>query len=141
SAETIRYYDSVAARYLDSFKLLPGEGKGLGEVEQYLKQQQRDGKIVYGSASNEPVTLPPGTKIPQPTYPAEAKTAHVSGDVTVWVVIDEEGKVVAAQIKSGHPLLAPAALEAARAVRLEPTLLEGKPIKVSVLINYNFKLQ
>src|SRR5438094_8787698 len=45
----------------------------------------------------------------QPTYPAMARTAHVSGQVSVQVLIDENGNVVAAHASSGHPLLQPAA--------------------------------
>src|SRR2546426_5244435 len=41
----------------------------------------------------------------QPQYPAMARTAHVSGQVSVQVLIDENGNVVAAPASSGHPLL------------------------------------
>ncbi|HLM54612.1 MAG TPA: hypothetical protein VK422_00690 [Pyrinomonadaceae bacterium] len=41
---------------------------------------------------------------------------------------------------SGHDLLRPAAEEAARKVKLSPTLLCGRPVKVSGIITYNFVL-
>jgi len=42
---------------------------------------------------------------------------------------------------SGHPLLREAAVEAAKHARLKPTLLSGKPVKVTGTLVYNFKLE
>ncbi|MGQ0764018.1 MAG: TonB family protein [Acidobacteriota bacterium] len=47
----------------------------------------------------------------QPSYPAIALAAHASGQVSVLVIIDKEGKVMAAQVIDGHPLLQAAALK------------------------------
>jgi TonB family protein len=74
----------------------------------------------------------------QPLYPALARAAHAAGEVVVMVVIDEEGKVIAAQISSGHPLLRSSCLKAARESTFTPTLLEGKPIKVLGTLTYRF---
>ena len=57
------------------------------------------------------------------------------------VIVDEEGKVIAAQAVSGHPLLQAAAVKAAREARFTPTLLDGKPVKVQGVITYNFVLR
>jgi len=78
---------------------------------------------------------------PQPAYPPIAKAARVQGAVTVQVLVDEEGYVIAANAVSGHPLLQSAAVFAARQVRFSPMLLEGQPVKVSGVITYNFVLQ
>ncbi|HWW74255.1 MAG TPA: energy transducer TonB [Pyrinomonadaceae bacterium] len=78
---------------------------------------------------------------PQPAYPPIAKAARVQGTVTVQVLVDEEGYVIAANAVSGHPLLQPASVFAARQARFSPTLLEGQPVKVSGVITYNFVLQ
>jgi periplasmic protein TonB len=59
----------------------------------------------------------------------------------VKVVLEEEGKVMAAQVETGHTLLQTAALKAARELRFAPTLLDGKPVKVSGVIAYNFVIQ
>jgi len=74
----------------------------------------------------------------QPAYPAIARAAHASGEVAVLVLIDKDGKVMAAQIIDGHPLLQAASLKAARASRFTPTRLEGKPVNVLGKIIYNF---
>lgn len=77
---------------------------------------------------------------PQPTYPPIAKAARAQGTVTVQILVDEEGYVIAANAVSGHPLLQQAAVFAARQARFSPTLLEGQPVKVSGVITYNFVL-
>jgi TonB family protein len=75
---------------------------------------------------------------PAPPYPALAKAARAAGVVTVQVTADESGHVVSAEAVSGHPLLREAAVQAARQARLSPTLLGGKPVKVSGLLTYEF---
>jgi outer membrane biosynthesis protein TonB len=57
------------------------------------------------------------------------------------VLIDENGNVVAAHATSGHPLLAAAAVNAARSSKFTPTKLSGQPVKVNGVIIYNFVAQ
>ena len=73
-----------------------------------------------------------------PEYPPAAKAVRAAGAVHVQVLIDENGEVVAASAVSGHPLLRAAAVEAAKAAKFSPTLLEGNAVKVSGVIVYNF---
>jgi TonB family protein len=73
-----------------------------------------------------------------PSYPPVARAAHVSGTVTVQVIIDEQGNVIAARAVDGHPLLQPAAVSAARQSRFSRTLLDGEPVRVTGVIKYNF---
>lgn len=77
---------------------------------------------------------------PQPVYPPIARAARAQGTVTVQILVDEEGYVIAANAVSGHPLLQQAAVAAARQARFTPTFLEGQPVKVSGVITYNFVL-
>ncbi len=76
--------------------------------------------------------------LPKPAYPPAAKAVRAGGQVTVQVLIDEEGRVVSASAVGGHPLLQAAAVSAARGARFSPTLLSGQPVKVSGVITYNF---
>jgi TonB family protein len=76
--------------------------------------------------------------LPKPAYPAAAKAVRASGTVSVQVTIDEQGNVISATAIGGHPLLQAAAVEAARAAKFRPTLLEGQPVKVTGIITYNF---
>lgn len=74
----------------------------------------------------------------QPTYPAAARAIHAGGQVKVQVTIDEDGKVIAANVVNGHPLLQSAALSAAKSSRFTPTFLSQQKVKVSGFIVYNF---
>jgi TonB family protein len=75
-------------------------------------------------------------RLPKPVYPAEAK--HISGQVRVSIIVDEQGKVSWARAISGPASLLKAAEAAALKAEFTPTLLEGKPEKVSGLLIYNF---
>ena len=77
----------------------------------------------------------------QPNYPAIARAAHATGEVVVKVVINEEGKVIAAQSVSGHPLLQSASVDAARQTMFMPTLVDGKPVNVVATLTYTFVIQ
>ena len=92
-------------------------------------------RIVSGGVLNGRVL-----KKPAPRYPAGASAARAQGTVVVRLIVDEKGEVVEAAAISGHDLLRPAAEEAARKVKLSPTLLCGRPVKVSGVITYNFVL-
>jgi protein TonB len=76
-----------------------------------------------------------------PNYPPLARQIHLSGSVSVEVVIALDGHVEAARAINGHPLLVTAAVDAARGWRFEPTLLNGTPVRVSGVIVFNFTMQ
>lgn len=77
----------------------------------------------------------------QPPYPPIAKAARAAGAVQVQVTISEEGRVVSADVVSGHPLLREAAVQAARQWVFKPTELSGVPVKVQGILTFNFTLQ
>jgi TonB family protein len=128
------------------------DAKAGGEVDRLLKSLPEQGVLVIGTCAEDVDCTPlPGDlgKVavgriiskPQPVYPPIAKAARAQGTVTVQFVVDEEGKVIAAQAVSGHPLLQAAAVKAAREALFSPTLLGTKPVKVAGVITYNFVLQ
>jgi TonB family protein len=79
--------------------------------------------------------------LPSPIYPEYARRLRVTGVVTVEVVVDETGKVIAANATSGPASLRDVAVQAALRARFSPTTLSGQPLKVSGIINYKFGLQ
>lgn len=82
-------------------------------------------------------------KPPPPHYPAEAKAAGLQGTILMWAETDETGKIVKAEAVpcwQGQKPLADAAVEAIRAGRLTPVVVNGKSIKLKVLTTYNFVL-
>lgn len=78
---------------------------------------------------------------PQPNYPAAAKAGRIMGSAVIKVWLDEAGAVTSATAVCGNALLAEASLASARRARFTPTLLNGKPVKVSGFTTYNFVLQ
>ncbi|HET6976928.1 MAG TPA: TonB family protein [Pyrinomonadaceae bacterium] len=88
------------------------------------------GGVLNGTALN----------LPPPMYPEAAKRMRTQGVVSVDVILDETGKVVAANASSGPPILREAAVQAALKAKFSPTKLSGQPVKVSGVINYKFAL-
>jgi protein TonB len=78
--------------------------------------------------------------LPQPNYPAIAKQIKLEGSVSVQILIDESGRVVSAEIVSGHPMFIAETKRAAMQARFTPTKLSGVPVKVSGVITYKFSL-
>jgi protein TonB len=87
------------------------------------------------------VMAPRVLSAPEPLYPPLAKQARVSGDVQVDAVIDTHGNVVEMQVVSGHPLLIPAALDALRKWKYQPTILNDEPVAVQLIVTIRFRLQ
>ena len=79
------------------------------------------------------------TKVP-PEYPPDAKEQKIQGLVLLRVIIDREGNVSNIQLISGHPLLAPAAIEAVKQWKYRPFLLNGSPVEVETQVQVNFTL-
>ncbi len=78
--------------------------------------------------------------LPKPNYPDTARNVRAQGVVIVEVIIDVNGKVIAARATSGHPLLQQAAVQAAYQAKFSPTTLSGQPVKVAGTINYSFAM-
>ena len=57
----------------------------------------------------------------QPLYPELARKMNISGTVKIEVVVAPNGTVKDARVVGGHPVLANAALDAARKWRFEPS--------------------
>lgn len=78
--------------------------------------------------------------MPKPDYPVIAKYMRAAGTVQVQITVDENGDVVEAKAVSGHPQLRAASEKAARQAKFNPSTLNCRPIKVTGLITYHFKL-
>lgn len=75
---------------------------------------------------------------PTPAFPQDAKRAGIYGSVAIKLTVDERGQVESLKVLSGHPLLVEVSELAARRSTYAPALLEGKPVKVSGILIYNF---
>jgi len=75
-----------------------------------------------------------------PNYPPLAKQARIQGAVVLQAEISKEGTIQNLQLISGHPMLAPAAIEAVKQWRYKPYLLNGEPVAVETQVVVNFSL-
>ena len=74
----------------------------------------------------------------QPVYPDTARRLRIQGIVAVNVIVHNDGTVTVQNVGTGHPLLAPAAVEAVRQWRYEPTTVNGKPVEIETKIYVTF---
>ena len=81
-----------------------------------------------------------GLFLPPPPYPPLAKIAHIQGTVVLEAIIGIDGTINDLKVVRGQPMLARAALDAVKAWRYQPTLLNGEPVEVLTEIDVNFKL-
>lgn len=77
----------------------------------------------------------------EPTYPPVARAAHIQGVVVLAAIIDKDGNIQNLQVVSGHPMLAPAAIEAVKQWRYKAFLLNGQPLEVETTVNVMFQLR
>lgn len=75
-----------------------------------------------------------------PVYPQIARNASAEGIVRVYVTVDERGNVHEIAKSEGHTLLRGAAEDAARRWKFSPTLVAGKPVRLTGFIEFNFTL-
>lgn len=97
-------------------------------------EPDRDG--VYEVGANFPAPRRQGMAV----YPDQAQAAGIQGGVQAEIVIDPEGIVTDARIVKSIPLLDEAALRAVRDWRFEPTMVDGQPVPVRMVVTVNFTL-
>ena len=78
-------------------------------------------------------------KVP-PAYPPLARQARIQGTVILQAQISKDGNIENLQLISGHPMLAPAAIEAVKQWKYKPYLLNGEPVEVETTVQVNFTL-
>jgi TonB family protein len=100
-----------------------------------------DAAAAHAGVANSNVMNGRALHLTQPAYPPAARMAHASGVVVIQIVIDEDGNVASAQAITGHPLLQPASVEAAKASKFSPSKVCGEPVRITGVIQYNFVAQ
>jgi protein TonB len=80
------------------------------------------------------------TRRVNPTYPPLARQARIQGSVVLQAEISKAGDIQNLRLVSGHPMLAPAAIEAVKQWKYRPYILNGEPVEVETQITVNFTL-
>jgi periplasmic protein TonB len=75
-----------------------------------------------------------------PNYPPLARQARIQGQVVLRAVISKDGSIENLTLVSGHPMLAPAAIDAVKQWKYKPYLLNGEPVEVDTEVLVNFTL-
>jgi TonB family protein len=75
-----------------------------------------------------------------PIYPQEAKLEHISGTVTLHVIVARDGSIQTVEFVSGPDVLKKSAMDAVKQWRYSPTLLNGQPIEVDTKVAVVYSL-
>jgi TonB family protein len=73
----------------------------------------------------------------EPTVPPLAKAAGIGGTVSLEITISPEGKVSFVKVLSGHPMLAPAFVDAVKKWEYKPFVQDGQPAEVVTKVEWN----
>ena len=134
-----------------------GDGAGRGKVKSSSVDDSSGNDSSTSIAKNDEMPEPPPLKktikpviqskgvmngyaidLPKPPYSAAAKAVNAQGEVSIQVLIDENGQVVSAKAVKGHVLLKRDAENAAWKAKFRPTYLSGEAVKVTGVIVYRF---
>ncbi len=93
-------------------------------------------------AEEKPIRIDPSiasqnlTNRVEPTVPPLAKAAGIGGTVSAEIVINAQGKVTSVKLLSGHPMLAPAFIDAVKKWEYKPFLANGRAVTVSTTVEW-----
>lgn len=113
-------------------------GQKIGDDKEKAFSAARDKLFGVDAAEKSGIINGKALSLPRPPYPAEAREKRLGGAASVKVTIDEQGNVVEVKSICRSDVLGKAAEEAARGAKFSPTIKDGKPVKVTGIIVYNF---
>ncbi|MGA7079198.1 MAG: TonB family protein [Terriglobales bacterium] len=73
----------------------------------------------------------------EPTVPPLAKTLEIGSTVVLDITISPEGKVSSVKVLSGHPMLAPAFIDAVKKWEYKPFIQDGQAIAVVTKVEWS----
>ena len=77
----------------------------------------------------------------EPEFSEEARKAKFSGNVQVYLWVDENGLPSHVRVVRGVGMgLDEKAIEAVRQYKFKPAMMNGKPVKVDLYIDVNFQI-
>jgi protein TonB len=112
-------------------------GLALGFLQADARPQAQPQTVHVGGD----VKPPTKTKNVAPVYPPLAAQAGVQGVVILEVTIGTDGKVKDAKVVKSLKLLDDAAVTAVKGWEFKPTVIDGHPVQVIMVVPINFTLQ
>lgn len=136
---TIQVKKKNSSSWADAFAYEDGMFRfaGFGACPFWVWADGLEGGAPKGGWFSQPPILVTQTA---PIYPLSAKASGFEGVVTIKALIDKEGRVKRADILSGDPVLAQAALDAVRQWRYKPATLGGAPAEAETTARVVFAL-
>ena len=111
-----------------------GNGNGIGPGS----GGNTGGGVMHIGGSVRPPVL---TFQPDPEFSEEARKAKFSGNVQVYLIVDENGNPSHVRVVRGVGMgLDEKAVEAVRQYKFKPAMQNGKPVKVDLYIDVNFQI-
>ncbi len=110
---------------------------GNGPEVMAFKPAPREGALRVGGN----IAAPEKIRHVPPVYPPVAQAANVTGVVVMEVRIGVDGNVEEAHVLRSIPLLDQAALDAVKQWQFRPTLLNGRPVPITMTVTINFTQQ
>jgi protein TonB len=87
------------------------------------------------------VSAPEVLFAPEPEFSEEARKSKVSGNVLVYLQVDEQGRPMHVRVLRGLGMgLDEKALEAVRQYRFKPAMENGRPVAVEMNVDVNFNI-
>jgi protein TonB len=119
----------------------PGVGPGSGTSQLFHSappavHPSQPTKVIISSGVTEGLLIYKTT----PAYPVIAKTAGISGTVTLAATISKSGTIENLHVLAGHPMLRQAAIDAVQHWLYRPYLLNNQPVEVETTINVVFSM-
>jgi len=139
--------DSDVKRFLSSFVSGPKNTNSADVAEDWLRPDSNIQLKAELPPEPWPQPFPPinagvlngkAVNLPVQTYP---HGSHDSGVVVIQVLVEEQGKVIAAEAINGPESLRASAVEAARKAGFKPMKLSGQPVKITGVLVYRFVSQ
>ncbi len=124
--ENFRLTLTLTKSQIISSRILNGKATSLPKPP-YPKNLSQDGTSVFTMRGTKLETI------------NESVTIRENEQVTVKIIVDETGKVVFANAIDGNKAFYESAESAAKSALFPPTLQNGKPVRVSGNLVYNFK--
>ncbi|MEE2658123.1 MAG: energy transducer TonB [Candidatus Latescibacterota bacterium] len=108
----------------------------LEELREIELEEEEEEIVEIWRVEKQPVP----TKSPRPAYPEIARKAGITGNVSVEVLVDKQGKVEAIGQIIGNEVFHEAARQAAMKWEFTPAIQNDRPVKVWVMLPFKFTL-